>query len=360
MINQQLVQKLKSAPAHNDSEYTIFLRKLVMSFNYSELLDQFFPIIEDEMFLLDIRFSAYYACSIFFRRNNKFEEMIQLANKYSQYFNQYPLNGIVLSFKFRYIALEYHSIDLMHKSISYALIVKNQLKHHKAVLHHFAETVATGIEHDLIRDDDKEVFIQDAIDAINESIDLWNTEPDSKKYAKNYATLGRLYIQKGDYDNGTSSILKSLNYEEGDSLDSLKRIIKYNNYLYNAQYEKSIYNLRNQESKIKEDLKMKVDQLTEELENSKSHFLEFLAFFSSIIALISCSTSLIANADNFNIAICLIVVLCGVIVFAFNIFSLLLEAKHLTTRKYIVFFIIGVFSISLILLGIFLGIRLRA
>lgn len=360
MINQQLVQNLQSAPEHNNPEYTIFLRTLVMQYDYNEILNQFIPIIEDEGIQLKIRFSAYYSCSIFFRRNNKFEEMIELANKYSQYFIQYPLNYIVLSFKFRYIALEYHSNDLMHKSISYALSAKNVLGHHKAVLHHFAETIATGLEHDLIKDDDKNSFIQDAIDAMNESIDLWNIEPEQKKYAKNYATLGRLYIQRGDYENGTSNILKSLNYEEGDNIDSLKRIIKYNNYLYNAQYEKSIYNLHNQEIKIEESLKTKLSQLTEELETSKSHFLEFLAFFSSIIALISCSTSLIANASNFHIAVCLIIVLCGVIIFSFNVFSLILETRHQTKKKYIIFVIISVFSVCLILLGIYLGISLSA
>lgn len=360
MINQQLVQNFQLAPEHNNSEYTIFLRNLVMQYDYNELINHFFPIIEDEGIPLKIRFSAYYACSIFFRRNNKFEEMIGLANKYSQYFVQYPLNNIVLSFKFRYIALEYHSNDLMYKSISYALSAKSVLEHHKAVLHHFAETIATGLEHDLIKDDDKNAFIQDAIDSMNESIDLWNIEPEQKKYAKNYATLGRLYIQRGDYDNGTSNILKSLNYEEGDNIDSLKRIIKYNNYLYNAQYEKSIYSLHNQEIKIEENLKTKLHQLTEELESSKSHFLEFLAFFSSVIALISCSTSLIANADNFHIAVCLIVILCGVIIFSFNVFSLILETRHQTKKKYIVFAIISVFSVGIILLGVYLGIRLGA
>ena len=360
MINQQLVEIFQSAPKHDDPEYTIFLRNLVLQYSYNDLFNQFFPIIEEKRIPLEFRFSAYYACSIFFRRNNKFEEMVEIADKYSQLFVKYPLNNIVLSFKFRYKAIEYHSIDLMYNSISYALKAKKILIHHKAVLHHFAETIATGLEHDLIKNDNKNIFTQNAIIAIKESIDLWALEPDQKKYAKNYATLGRLYIQKGDYDNGTSNILKSLNYEEGDNIESLKRIIKYNNYLYNAQNKKSIHNLHKQESLIQEKLKMKVGQLTEELEKSKSHFLEFLAFFSSIIALITCSTSIIAKANNFHIATCLIIILCGVIIFSFNIFSLLLETQHHTKKKYIIFAIISVFSVSLILLGVFLGIKLKA
>lgn len=94
MINQQLVQNFQLAPEHNNPEYTIFLRTLVMQYDYNEILNQFIPIIEDEGIQLKIRFSAYYSCSIFFRRNNKFEEMVELANKYSQYFIQYPLNNI--------------------------------------------------------------------------------------------------------------------------------------------------------------------------------------------------------------------------------------------------------------------------
>ena len=359
MKSKKLLNSFELLPDHKDSEYTIILSSLVIPFTYNDLLNQFFPIIEDKELALSIRFAAYYSCSIFFRRNNKFEEMIKLADMYSRYFVQYPLNDIVLSFKYRYMALEYHSIDLMQISISYALKAKKALEHHKAILHHFAETIATGLEYNLIKNDDKSIFILEAFNAINESIELWNVEPSQKKYAKNYATLGRLYIQNGDFDNGKSNILKFLNYEDGDTVDSLKRIIKYNNYLYNAQYEKSVHNLHNEEIEVEEKLKMKLVKISQELENSKVNYIEFLAFFSSIIAILSCSTSLIANADNFNIAACLIVILCGVIIFSFNIFSIILEWRYQTKRKYIVFAIISVFSMCLIFIGLFLGFKLN-
>ena len=234
MIYAKLTEELKSAPKTDNPEYTIFLRNLVMSYELNDLYEYFVPIIEDPDIDKEIRFSAYYSCSIYFRRNNKFEEMIKLADNYARYFINYALNDIVLSFKYRYTALSYSSSDMMYKAISYAYSAKKKIEHHKAILHHYAETIATGLDHDFIGDEEREGFIQEAINAINESIELWNTEPAQIKYAKNYATLGRLYIHKCEYDMGSYYITKALNYENGDNKDSLNRIIKYNNYLYNV------------------------------------------------------------------------------------------------------------------------------
>lgn len=110
MIYAKLTEELKSAPKTDNPEYTIFLRNLVMSYELNDLYEYFVPIIEDPDIDKDIRFSAYYSCSIYFRRNNKFEEMIKLADNYARYFINYALNDIVLSFKYRYTALSYSSV----------------------------------------------------------------------------------------------------------------------------------------------------------------------------------------------------------------------------------------------------------
>ena len=111
---------------------------------------------------------------------------------------------------------------------------------------------------------------------------------------------------------GSYYITKALNYENGDNKDSLNRIIKYNNYLYNSQFQKSILVLHKQANEMSERLNIvtqnyenKINEVTKELNDSKLRFLEFLAFFSSIIAFITCTTTLIANSANFYIAVCL-------------------------------------------------------
>ena len=81
MIYAKLTEELKSAPKTDNPEYTIFLRNLVMSYELNDLYEYFVPIIEDPDIDKDIRFSAYYSCSIYFRRNNKFEEMITAKTK---------------------------------------------------------------------------------------------------------------------------------------------------------------------------------------------------------------------------------------------------------------------------------------
>ena len=250
----------------------------------------------------------------------------------------------------------------MYKAISYAYSAKKKIEHHKAILHHYAETIATGLDHDFIGDEEREGFIQEAINAINESIELWNTEPAQIKYAKNYATLGRLYIHKCEYDMGSYYITKALNYENGDNKDSLNRIIKYNNYLYNSQFQKSILVLHKQANEMSERLNIvtqnyenKINEVTKELNDSKLRFLEFLAFFSSIIAFITCTTTLIANSANFYIAVCLVLVLGGIIILSFSIFSMTLEVTTKTNKNHTIFTIIIILSFSLILAGIFLG-----
>ena len=155
MIYAKLTEELKSAPKTDNPEYTIFLRNLVMSYELNDLYEYFVPIIEDPDIDKDIRFSAYYSCSIYFRRNNKFEEMIKLADNYARYFINYALNDIVLSFKYRYTALSYSSSDMMYKAISYAYSAKKKIEHHKAILHHYAETIATGLDHDFIGDEER-------------------------------------------------------------------------------------------------------------------------------------------------------------------------------------------------------------
>ena len=362
MIYAKLTEELKSAPKTDNPEYTIFLRNLVMSYELNDLYEYFVPIIEDPDIDKDIRFSAYYSCSIYFRRNNKFEEMIKLADNYARYFINYALNDIVLSFKYRYTALSYSSSDMMYKAISYACSAKKKIEHHKAILHHYAETIATGLDHDFIGDEEREGFIQEAINAINESIELWNTEPAQIKYAKNYATLGRLYIHKCEYDMGSYYITKALNYENGDNKDSLNRIIKYNNYLYNSQFQKSILVLHKQANEMSERLNIvtqnyenKINEVTKELNDSKLRFLEFLAFFSSIIAFIMCTITLFVNSANFYIAVYFVIVLGGIIILSFSIFSMTLEVTTKINKNHTIFTIIIILSLSLILAGIFLG-----
>ena len=62
-----------------------------------------------------------------------------------------------------------------------------------------------------------------------------------------------MYI-KCEYDMGSYYITKALNYENGDNKDSLNRIIKYNNYLYNSQFQKSILVLHKQANEMSERL----------------------------------------------------------------------------------------------------------
>lgn len=369
----KILNKLKAAPPSNNQDYTIYLRDLVLSYNYRDLFRLYIPIIENEEYSMDIRFAAYYSSSIFFRRNDKFEEMINLSQKYSSIFAHYPLNDVVVSFKYRYMALDYHSEELMNKAIIYASSAKNKIEHHKAILHHYSETVAIGLEYDLINFNDKDLLIEDALASINESIMLWSSEPIPQKYAKNYSTLGRLYIQKGKYDLGISYISKSLNYEDGEDKHSLRRIFKYNNYLFNAQFKKSISLLHIQEKQISEQLNIQtqnlenklkitneayenqIKEIINELNANKLQSLEFLAFFSSIIAILTCSTSIIANSENFYIATCLILILGGVIIFSFSVFSLIFEIKYQNEKRYFTFIIIILLSACFILSGILLG-----
>lgn len=320
---------------------------------------------------MDLRFKAYYTTSIYFRRNDKFDEMIELFRKYSSIFTDYPPNFVIKSFEKRYLALQLNNSKQMGEAVHFSKQLKDIFPDHKAILHHYAEMVSTAIENDLYDNDDKAQMISDAINCMLKCIGIW--ERNSQTHAKVYATLGRLYLLQEEYENAVQFINKAINYEDGQTPESFRKVIKYYAYLYDIKSQKSIKELQNKEqlaitelqnleknlskksTSATKDMENNFDRLSIKLEEAKTKHLEILAFFSSVLALLISGTNLLANMSVFYEAAGLFVILLGVLLIAFCSLSFLLEINRLKRYMILIHVFVIVIAVLLLVTGYILG-----
>ncbi len=161
------------------------------------------------------------------------------------------------------------------------------------------------------------------------------------KKALYYSTQGRLHAATGNYSEGIVSLKTALDLEEKNDKESMIRIGEYNYYLLqikmmveNNNVDKKIENFDStiQEkigtfnSTIQEKIgtfNSTFEELKQNLENIKMQYLEYLAFFSSILSFILVTTNIVTKIDDFNKCAGIVIMFAGVLIIVFGVFRML-------------------------------------
>ena len=347
MDKQYLVTKIKEMPEETDPNITINLKSLVINEEISQVEETVFSIIADTKIEEQIRFFAYYSLTIYYRvfeHHTKFESLVKL---HSQQFSAHPLNYVVLSLFHRYIAIDNNSIDSFSEAIENAKESVKLLPKNSGVLNNFSELIAIAIDAGY---QVEEKDVASALSFINRITSL------DSKYAKWYYVKGMLLSYFEKYEQAQKSIHTAIDLENASTKDSIIRMARYNTALLDIRTKITIKgieeNIRSAKKEI-DDLtsaqQKKNEKLLSELDDTKSKYLELLAFFSSIIAFVTSSINIISNTNDFLSTSSLIIILAGSQSLAFCIFRLLLSYNRSVGYGRVIISVLA--SVLIIVLG---------
>lgn len=360
----KIITDLKNFLPH-EGDFTIKLRNFIRDkekiYLFQEIKEILTKIIIKEELEIDIRFCAYYALSIHYRRNEDAIEFCSLVDKYNHIFlNKYPLSYVNLSlhYKFKYLYLSSKNAIYLNQATENAKIAMKKITTNPGVFVTYVELVVISLENS-IRISNEE--INEAIEAIEIAIGL---KGDCGKY---YNLKGRLLHAKGEFKEATKLLEIAINKERiGNDPDSIIRTTEYYYHLVSIK-QKEIEKKMNEDSnnhkeKIQQaDVKMETlvkdfeKEIKEDLERSKFRYIEILAFFASIMAFIIGSIQMGGSEAKtpFIEKAALLLVLSGSLTLSFSLFRLLIS--HNNEKSYSAITIL-VFTISIfvIVLGLVL------
>lgn len=334
-------------PSNLDDVYTIKLKGFAISQEIQDNMQLLYDILESG-FDVKLKFSAFYSLLIIYREFGKYSKLIELVDMYSMHFVRIPLYNVVLSIYYRY------KIILGEKewgadAVRYAEIACDKLPTNIAVKHHYVETVVFEIEENIQVDNE---HINKALERITDVISVYNTT------AKYYCTKGRLLAIKEEYQDAISNINRALDLEDSNSKDAMIRIGQYNYYLLHVKVQQNLSVIDDYISDFDDKVsqtEMNILKMYDDVDDLKTKYLEYLSFFSSILAFIMITTNIAINVQDFNKFVGMIVVIAGALIISFSIFRFLLpysrKDKHIIIKTIVALII----SISFIAFGLLLG-----
>lgn len=345
MTISELTCALNMHTDSNDTNYTKNLRNLVYSIYDAEIENNLFSIIDNNRNALHLRYNAYYSLFIYYRRKEFTEKYCLLFEQYNYHFESIPLNLINKAFYYRYCSIK--EPQLLITAIDCARKATEVIANNPGVFQTYAELVVVAL--------DKEISITDSV--ISHAIEMINQAVyRDREYAKYYCTKGRLYYYIGKYKEACTLIEKAIDLEKLNDNDSVLRTSQYYFYLLEIKSkemhkkldEKLIMN-SNILNQILDENNIKANSIFEALDKVKSKYLEFLAFFASIMAFIISTINIVGKFAVFKEAAALLLILGGVLSMSFCLFSLLIDynSNKIYFKRSVTIFIISLIIIAL-------------
>lgn len=347
MNENDLIIALQTMPSNDDTNYTLKLKEFILRIDLESKKDVFYLVINSEQ-SIEIRFAAFYALIIYYRDFTNNTMLIELVDNYGSQFNNIKLYDIVLSLyyknKIKFGYKEFGELAIRHAELACQLLPSNW-----TIKHHYAETVAFVAEEGINVSEDT---INKALFRLDEALNFQKTN------ALFHSTKGRLLAQEKKYDEAIENLEKALRFEIVENKDSLIRIGQYNYYLLKVQMLNINHDLKKDAMEFENNVKksnIKLEDLIKDVDDMKTRYLEYLSFFSSILAYIMITVNIAIKIPNFKIAVSLLLVLAGILIITFTLFRVLLpytKQKPNESRK--LFFCLSV-AIILLIIGLLYG-----
>lgn len=349
-----LITRLKQLDSEKDPLYTIKLKEIVINCTISELKNVYLPIINNKKrkYNKNVRFAAYYSMFIFYRRYEHHTMLYDLVERYSDEFNEYRLNNVVLSQYYKFKFLDANDSFAIENAIKYAKVAVADLNENSGVLQNYAELVASALEAD---EDIGKQNLAEALKCIDKAMILLHD------YPKHNCTKGRLLSWTGDYDTAKRYLRRAIDLESSDDKDSMIRISQYNDYHMDiktremvGKVSQHIVEAEKTMNEINVKMKENAEEIFERLDVMQTKYLEMLAFFSGIMALILSVMQIMSGFSNFNYAVGLVMVMGGVLIFSFG-FLRCLFTFHNNEINWKLYFGVFFFAFLLICVGYYIG-----
>ena len=256
------------------------------------------------------RFAAFYMLLIICREYRNYSRYNHYVDDYAEEFENYPLYLIIRSTYYRHKAILGEK-DGYRKAVEFAEEACKALPSNLAVKNHYASVVASALEEKISVDP---ADIQKATERLATAMDKY------PKDAKYFCTRGRILAATGDYDGGIRDLRKALDLESGTTKDSMQRIGEYNYYLLQIK-------LMQESDQVEKKMGLyhaQYDEIAHNMDGIKTQYLEYLAFFSSILAFLLSTFSVAGTMTNFNQGAGIILMAAGALVLIFGLFRMLL------------------------------------
>ena len=153
-------------------------------------------------------------------------------------------------------------------------------------------------------------------------------------YATYYVTLARLELSDKKFDSAYNHILQAIDIEKDRG-----RITEYNDLLLKVEYERALKELSDESNKVT----LLIKENEKRIEENKTNTIEYLAFFSGVIAFLVTSANMAVS--NPSIAVKLILTMLGALIIGFSSFSMLIQRDNKKIFSIITVIIIGILLI---------------
>ncbi len=276
MNREEQINFFKNLPNDTDPLFSSTITKQIneKSYNESVLID----IMQNETDI-KVRFGAYYTLATIYREQRNYSKMEALSSDYEKLFSEKPL--------FDYIKSAIYKRKLTktdaNLSIQYArdaiIKIEKENSNYPGFYQNFADAVLLALENQLLVNNNQ-ALLNEAETSINHALQI------NPSYAKYYATLGRIQLQKEEFDEAKKNISKAIDLEDAKSPFHSLKITEYQDLLTRCSLAQTINEV--------EKNRIKIEQEYIRLRNS---IVEFIGFFSAIVAMVISTTTVVVKVN---------------------------------------------------------------
>jgi len=352
-----IVDLLADLPPETDREWELALTRIAESL--PDRSDELREIFEGEVTGLTdtetVQWAAFFCYCTYLRRRGNIADLGQLLDTYESTFGDQPMYPHLRALHQKQL----RTASSYQRAIDYTEMAQERVPAgHEGVEHSYVTAIVRALEDGHARDLD--IDSETLLKRAESTMDRIMADP---VYPKFKVTLGRVRALQGEYNDALQLINEGINLED-DSKDSYAlRINSYRTHESRVYLEKYRAEIERQQAKLEENVDSAVEKIDDIQEESEDQFenlqekteekvtelqgqtLQFLGFFSTLLAVI---ISTVTISLNFSIvpAASLIIVLIGGLLIAFGGFAVILPVDKALKRG------VALFSMGLVTTGI--------
>ncbi|TKX35141.1 hypothetical protein EXE51_15820 [Halorubrum sp. CGM5_25_10-8B] len=326
VTDDDIIAFLQELPPEERIEHQVNLAKLIgqipeVKNHLESILADDKPIDAECLDPVALRFAAFKALVTFHRRNKNITMLESLHMDYGHLFSERPMYNESYSVLLRVRGQPddiYEAIDIQEN-------VLEEVADNPGIYQAHANTITQAIEDGIISGSQREEYLEKARHSIDRAISLW------RDYGKYHVTKGRILALQGRFDEGRRKIEQGIDLEDPEKDDYAIRIGQFQQHLlrtdfreYESQLQDRLDLAEDQLDSIKEDSEEVVDRL-------RNSMLQFLGFFTAIIAAIITTTQIATNYSP-TAAGHLIVIIFGGLTASFGGLSIIIPKDDATRR----------------------------
>jgi hypothetical protein len=286
-------------------------------------------------------FDAFFALATLYRRYYKSDDLRKLINDYEKPFLNY---GLLVS-HLRVMALNLEGgKENCREALKLAERIWTESKEeHAGIGHSYAESVAKCVQEGYV----DRSCLADGMKAIRKAIEL------DRGYAKFYRTRGWLHFLLGEPEEGQRCYQEAIRYEKPGTLDFGIRLAEYRRELDSHNAEQKLRELQKGLAEFQEkakgdqaQLSEKLTKLQEKAEEIQVRQVEFLGFFTGLLALLLGEYSIMKNS-NYEASFALMLTLGGMLLIVFVGFGFILHGPNEWRWRSILPFLVGALLLGL-------------